>query len=127
MAWFGGAGSGLAGPAMYYRLDDSGEPVPIPLYEEGRHHHLERCFSDRRRILQQDTIGDAKVSTVFVCINHQFGSGPPILFETMIFGGPLDQSQWRYSTREAALEGHKNVVQLVTLQRKGVLVGQEEE
>ncbi len=32
--------------------------------------------------------------------------GPPLLFETMIFGGEHDQEQWRYSTWEEAEAGH---------------------
>lgn len=27
------------------------------------------------------------VSTVFLAIDHAFGDGPPVLYETMIFGG----------------------------------------
>ena len=34
--------------------------------------------------------GKVMVSTVFLRIDHSFGSGPPLLFETMIFGGKHD-------------------------------------
>ena len=34
-----------------------------------------------------DTVNEARVSTVFLGIDHQFGEGKPLLFETMIFGG----------------------------------------
>lgn len=30
----------------------------------------------------------------------------PIIFETMIFGGPLDGYQWRYTTEDDAFKGH---------------------
>jgi len=47
--------------------------------------------------------GDVKVSTVFLGINHQYGpEGPPMLFETMIFGGAHDEYQDRCSTWEQA-------------------------
>jgi hypothetical protein len=47
------------------------------------------------------------VSTVFLGINHNFGDGPPILFETMIFDGKSSDRQWRYATWEEAERGHK--------------------
>lgn len=50
---------------------------------------------------------EIKVSTVFLGIDHSFGDGPPLLFETMIFGGEHDKDMWRYSTWNEAEEGHK--------------------
>ena len=47
-----------------------------------------------------------RVSTVFLALNHRFGSGPPLLFETMVFGGDYDFEQERYSTWEEAEAGH---------------------
>ena len=47
------------------------------------------------------------VSTVFLGLDHRwFDDGPPILFETMIFGGPLDDEMWRYSSYDDAEVGH---------------------
>lgn len=54
----------------------------------------------------------AKVSTVFLGLDHSFDEGVPILWETMIFGGQHDQEQWRYATRDEALKGHKKAVEL---------------
>ncbi len=49
-----------------------------------------------------------EVSTVFLGLDHCFGmSGPPILFETMIFGGPKDGEQARYATWDEAVAGHR--------------------
>lgn len=67
----------------------------------------------QNRIVAKDMIGKVKVSTVFLGIDHGFGDGPPILFETMIFGGEHDDYQERYSTWEQAEEGHKRAVRLV--------------
>jgi len=53
------------------------------------------------------------VSTVFLGLDHNYGSGPPILFETMIFGGKHSDYQERYCTWEEAEEGHKRAVALV--------------
>ncbi len=58
--------------------------------------------------------GDVHVSTVFLGIDHQFGSGPPLLFETMVFGGPLDEEQERCSTWEEAEQMHHDMVTRVT-------------
>jgi hypothetical protein len=52
-----------------------------------------------------------RVSTVFLALNHAFRPGPPILFETMIFGGPMDQYMDRYYTEEEARKGHAFAVQ----------------
>lgn len=65
--------------------------------------------SDRDRIVAQTTEGDIMVSTVFLGIDHNFGhAGPPLLYETMIFGGKHDGYQERYATREEAERGHAN-------------------
>lgn len=50
------------------------------------------------------------VSTVWLGLNHQYGAGPPLIFETMIFGGQHDQWCMRYSTEAEAKEGHARVV-----------------
>ena len=62
-----------------------------------------------------NTVNDnVRVSTVFLGINHNFGEGPPLLFETMIFGGEYDDEQWRYATWNEALAGHKKACDLIT-------------
>ena len=53
------------------------------------------------------------VSTVFLGINHAWGGGPPLLFESMCFNGPLDEAQDRYTTWEQAEKGHKEMVEAV--------------
>lgn len=55
-----------------------------------------------------DHVGDGvEVSTVFLGIDHRrFGTGLPLLFETMIFGGEYDETCRRYSTRAEAQAGH---------------------
>uniref|UniRef100_A0A6M3JHR5 Uncharacterized protein n=1 Tax=viral metagenome TaxID=1070528 RepID=A0A6M3JHR5_9ZZZZ len=68
------------------------------------------------RHVGDEMVGDVQVSTVFLGLDHGFGYSPPLLFETMVFGGPLDQEQDRYTTWEQAEEGHKDMVERV---RKG--------
>ena len=73
-----------------------------------------RWYETAERRVDETKIGKVTVSTVFLGVNHQFMTGgPPILFETMVFGGPLDDSQERYSTWEEAEAGHAKWVQEV--------------
>lgn len=64
-----------------------------------------------KRVVAKTMIGAVRVSTVFLGLDHGLGEGePPMIFETMIFGGPDDQAQWRYSTWDEAEAGHWRVV-----------------
>jgi hypothetical protein len=66
-----------------------------------------RMFKKADRVVRKTTIGDAEISTVFLGLDHQFGDGPPLLFETMVFGGKLDQKQDRCTTWEEAEAMHE--------------------
>jgi hypothetical protein len=69
-------------------------------------------FETTRKVAS-DKRGDVTVSTVLLGIDHRFGDdGPPLIFETMIFGGPHNEYQERYSTREQAEEGHRRACDL---------------
>lgn len=59
-----------------------------------------------------DELGErGTVSTVFLGLNHRFdGKGPPLVYETLVFGGPRDGYMLRYATRELALRGHEGMV-----------------
>lgn len=57
---------------------------------------------------------DWDVSTVWLGLDHSFGDGPPIIFETMVFGdGDGDQYMQRYATEEQARAGHAETVSLI--------------
>jgi hypothetical protein len=84
----------------YYILDGT-EPVACGFEEWGKFFET----SDRR-VAYEDR-GEIRVSTVFLGINHQYGDGPPLLFETMIFGGEHDGWQERCSTWIEAEAMHK--------------------
>lgn len=53
---------------------------------------------------------DILVSTVFMGINSGHGDGPALWFESMVFGGKMDQEQRRYSTWTQAVAGHDQLV-----------------
>jgi hypothetical protein len=74
------------------------------------------------RIAETTVAGRWWVSTVWLGIDHGFGRGPPIIFETMVFDHGPDTSglnryddleMERYRTEAAAREGHERMVQLV--------------
>lgn len=89
-----------------YILRD-GEPVPVDdVIEWGRWFE----GADEERRIGATDVGDVHVSTVFLGLDHSFGHGPPLLFETMVFGGEHDEWQDRYSTRTQAEAGHEAVV-----------------
>ena len=76
-------------------------PVPCDLMAWAR--WLE---SRKDRHVADETRDKVRVSTVFLGLDHQFGDGPPLLFETMIFGGEHDQYQDRCSTWDEAEAMH---------------------
>lgn len=72
------------------------------------------AFEQFNRVVKQETIGTVKVSTVFLGLDHQFGNGAPLLFETMTFGTPDEEQMCeRCSTWEQAEEQHERVARLV--------------
>ncbi len=71
-----------------------------------------KWYETADRVVAKTQINDeVEVSTVFLGLDHSFGKGDPLVFETMIFGGNLDQEQDRYSTWEQAEQGHKHLVE----------------
>jgi hypothetical protein len=71
-----------------------------------------RAKSEDWRIDKTDIgTGDVWVSTVFLGLDHGHSEdGPPVLFESMVFGGDYDQHCWRYTSYVAAQAGHTRIV-----------------
>ena len=83
------------------------EPVPEPdLLAWGE------WFETADRIVKQTKVApEIWVSSVFLGLDHNFwGRGAPVLFETMVFGGPLHGEQERYTTWFAAEQGHERML-----------------
>jgi len=107
-----------------YILDDKGQPVICDdLMTWGRF-----MASSDRRVAQDMDEGDTttgvhvRVSTVFLGLDHNYdGEGPPVLWETMVFGGVMDQEQVRYTSLADALAGHQEMCARVreTMPRPG--------
>ncbi len=85
-------------------------PVPCPDLTEWA-----KWFETGDRIVKQDRLLDGVlVSTVFLGLDHNWsGTGEPILFETMIFGGKHHDYQTRCSTWEQAEKMHEKALELV--------------
>jgi hypothetical protein len=81
-----------------------GQPVPCDNVLQ-----FASWFETHDKTLARTDITDGiYVSTVFLGIDHNFtGDGPPVLWETMIFGGPRHGYQDRYTSEKAAKRGHK--------------------
>lgn len=92
-----------------YILEDG---VPVKCDDVGAWGKWLEGNRDAKRVAV-DIIGETKISTVFLGLDHQWGEGPPLLYETMIFGGPHDDWQERCSTREEALVQHEQAKALV--------------
>jgi hypothetical protein len=88
-------------------FDKGGKPLELP--EWGR--MLEdRAYS---LVAQTQLLNGRVVSTVWMGLDHAFGRGPPLIFETMVFppGGSADDMDCeRYSTEEEAKAGHEAMV-----------------
>jgi hypothetical protein len=91
-------------PAYYILLDRL--PVAVDVVAWGE------FFRDiAKRRIGEDMVGKVRVSTVFLGLDHNpFHEGDPLLFETMIFGGPLDCATWRYASYDQAERGHQEAV-----------------
>jgi hypothetical protein len=75
------------------------------------------------RHIKFSQLKNCSVSTVFLGLDHSFRlsgdeAGPPILFETMIFGGPEDGFTDRCATWEQAEAMHAAALALVTKLRR---------
>ena len=65
------------------------------------------------RYASKTVVKDSEVSTVFLGLNHGYVPDVDLWFETMVFGGPMDQEQERYTTLEQAKAGHERMIQRV--------------
>jgi len=95
---------------LTYILDDQQQPVVCDdLSAWGR--WMQRA---ERHVARTEFDG-GYVSTVFLGMDHSFTGGPPVLWETMIFGGPHDGWQDRYTSLDAAKAGHAHAVKVAVI------------
>ena len=80
-------------------------------------------FPDRayRRVAETTLPDGTWISTVWLGLNHQFGDGPPLIFETMAFSTRENLNELdcqRYSTLADAEAGHTAMVCKWAVERK---------
>jgi len=89
--------------------DDDKYGKPMELMEWAK-----KLEDSKYKIIKQTTLPDGKlVSTVWLGLNHNFGAGDPLIFETMVFPNKKDFGELdvdRYSTLEQAKLGHSMMV-----------------
>ena len=101
--------------ADYYILDADHNAIPIDDAREWAERYERR---DNRRVADTQ-VGNLWVSTVFMGLDHSFGTGPPLIFETMVFPctDEGEVESWgeeyvrRYSTWAQAEQGHADAVE----------------
>jgi hypothetical protein len=95
---------------LYYLLDADGEPVgteDVLAWAQW----FEATRTDISRIVRQDLdAASVGVSTVFLGLDLQYLSGPPVLWETLVFGSPLDGEMRRYTSKADAIRGHAEML-----------------
>lgn len=86
--------------SLYF--DKQGTPISAAMWAKLWEDWSYRCVADER-------VGNVRVATIWEGIDHDL-YGEPHIFETMIFGGRLDQESQRYRTLKLARIGHQIMV-----------------
>src|SRR5262245_16847608 len=95
-------------PQFYICIGDDHRVIKADVIAWGR------WCENGNNIVAKDDVGGVHISTVFLGIDHRhYGKGPPVLFETMIFGGGFDGHMWLYTTWDDAETGHAMAVKKV--------------
>src|SRR5436189_165925 len=88
--------------------------TPYPRGDDGFFAWAEDMQNLYYRVVAVDTLPNGyRVSTVWLGLDHNFSlEGPPLIFETMVFGKELwmDLDSARYATEAEAMEGHWRMV-----------------
>ncbi len=92
-------------------FDKSGTPISFEEFARLKYDDDGKVSQDYARIGLDKISDHVEVSTVWLGLNHAFmAGGPPVIFETMVFGGQYDGQLCRYNTEEQALAGHLHAV-----------------
>ncbi len=86
------------------------EPIPEPDLLKWA-----KWMEESTRVVKQTELDkEVLVSTVFLGLDQAFDDGePPVLFETLVFGGDHDGETERYLSWEEAERGHEEMLVLV--------------
>lgn len=93
---------------IYYKLDENKNVIPSTMEE------CNIMLMEGDRIVAEDFINEKRISTVFLCIDHNFYGKLPLVFETMVFDKNYHELYCRrYPTWKDAKEGHKQAIKWV--------------
>lgn len=93
----------------YFILNENGDPISMTDAIG-----FAQWFEKANRHLAKTELSGFYISTVFLGINHAFGGGDPVLWETMIFGlTGDDEYQDRHTNKRDALLGHIKAIEFV--------------
>ena len=93
---------------MNLHYDKQGNPISmeewVVLFED----------FDNRVVGKSETAAGCLVSTVWLGLDHSFGEGPPLIFETLAYCDHLSTNEMeRYATLEEAQAGHTRWVEFL--------------
>lgn len=105
---------------LYYGLDDDNNVIEMTDKEAW----YELLANYEKRTIGKTMVGHVEVSTMFLGRDYGYKSflsddGPPLCFETHVFGGKNDGYETRYSTWAEAKENHDSIV--ICLMKDGSL------
>ncbi len=90
-----------------YILDADGKPQLEPDWDRW----LAWMEANDQPLAETQVTAGVVVATRFMGLDQRRSNiGAPVLWETMIFGGPHDLHHVRYTSRAAALQGHERAV-----------------
>ena len=98
-----------------YKLDRQNNPVETTMMDamNWREKNPNRCR------VGWTSIGEhIDVSTVFLPLDHSWNGGPPVLWETMVFGLE-DEICERYTSYADAVAGHARIVTEISKRHQG--------
>jgi hypothetical protein len=85
---------------LYFDFD--GDPIDYEMWSA--------LFTHWARLVARTVLDGVEVSTVWIGLDYALGRGAPLIYETMVFGGPLSERIERYPNRVAALAGHDRMI-----------------
>ena len=98
----------------FYILD---RHTPIPLFPAPYEIELMAWGQWRNKadtLVARTLVGEVDIITYFIGIPLTNTSGRPLLFESTVFGGPLNGTQDKYATWDEAEAGHAKLVAKVS-------------
>ena len=90
-----------------YILGDDGEVIPCDNTLTWAAWYESVAGRNARALKRTEISANVYVSTVFLSIVHGYSGNLPVLWETLIFGGPHDGDGEQYTSRDAAATGHE--------------------